>query len=130
MAACRMVRSGLLPRTSERLTCCHSRSAWMGRNEIDMTERSPKFVSVPFHLIRKATLAQELGGVAFRQQQLERADALRLAADRAVRALVRAPGENIEMRPRCRLLHETLQEQCRGDRACKAIGGDIVHVGN
>src|SRR5690349_21569702 len=71
-----------------------------------------------------------LAGVALQQQLFERADRLRFAADRAMRTLVRAPGEDVEMRPRTGVLDKPPEKERGGDRAGKTVRRHVVDVGD
>src|SRR5690349_9210145 len=66
--------------------------------------------------------------VALRQQRIERARRLALAAFRAARLARWRPGEDVEMQPRWRF-DEAAQEQRGGDGAALASGADIIKIG-
>src|SRR5690242_6747601 len=116
MAAWRKDRSCAPPVTSESETSCQSRSAWLGRRTTDMTRYSV-LVSEPYHSIHKHPVKQASLPIAPRNHRFERADRLRLASHRSVRAVGRIPAENIEMHPALRLFDEAPEEQGGDDGA-------------
>src|SRR6516162_5573224 len=68
--------------------------------------------------------------IALAQEFVDRPRGLAFAALGAPRFGRRRPGENIDMQPAFRKLHEALQEQRAGDRAREGAGCRIVDIGD